>query len=225
LCEPFHLHPYIRHSPAKINLYLAVTGIRPSDGFHELDSLVALLDFGDSLEVKPSEDGRDHFQCDPPVLEWSSDNLIRLALELYRVRTGFGIACDIRLKKRIPLGAGLGGGSSNATTLMVALNAMNPNPVDTLLLQQWSTELGSDCALFFKQGLIRMRGRGETVESMDTDLYERLRAMRVLIFHPGFGVSAAWAYKQLRAGFPAGYTDPDWLSRKSKPGSLLSIPG
>ncbi len=195
-------------SPAKLNLYLAVVGIRDSDGFHELDSLVAQLSFGDKLSVDVSSDNVDHFSCNDSRLQWNQNNLIRRAVELYRRRTGFAQALSITLDKKIPLGSGLGGGSSNASTLLKAINTLNSKQVDPQELQNWSAELGSDCPLFFGNGIVRIQGRGERVTPVKSRTLDQLREMKVLLFHPGFGISAAWAYRALKEGFPVGYTAP-----------------
>ena len=195
-------------SPAKINLYLAITGIRETDGFHELDSLVAILDFGDQLSVTLSATGSDVFECNDARLTWSADNLVRKAVELYREKTDFRVPVKIVLEKRIPFGAGLGGGSSNASTLLKALNSLNPNPAKAEDLQRWSAEIGSDCPLFFGKNLLRMQGRGEHISVVPTAFRRAFEDQKFLIFHPGFAVAAAWAYRQLRSNYPRGYTDP-----------------
>lgn len=193
-------------SPAKLNLYLAVTGIREADGFHELDSLVVQLDFGDELTLNPSPDATDHFHCNVQQLEWNPDNLVHRALSLYRSLSGFEMPLSLDLHKRIPLGSGLGGGSSNASTLLKTMNTLNPNPLPLRTLQEASAALGSDCPLFFAKGLVRMSGRGERIETIEGPLAEQLRGRSVLVFHPGFPISAAWAYQTLRKGYPNGYT-------------------
>lgn len=202
-------------SPAKLNLYLAVTGIRESDGFHSLDSLVTLLDFGDDLFLEVMERGdQDDWECSDARLKWDDSNLLRRAADLYRSRTDFRPVLRVQLEKRIPMGAGLGGGSSNASTLLLALNSLNPRPVDLSTLLVWSAELGSDCPLFLSQGLIRMRGRGERVETIDSPLLQVLQQKKILLCHPGFGIAASWAYQQLRRGYPAGYTQPIVAARE-----------
>jgi 4-diphosphocytidyl-2-C-methyl-D-erythritol kinase len=192
-------------SPAKINLYLAVTGLR-DDGFHAIESLVGRLDFGDTLEVTPAP--RDQYSCSDPTLSHSPQNLVFRALELYRVRTGFLQPLKIHLEKRIPLGAGLGGGSSNASTMLQAVNALNPNPVDRGILAFWSLEIGSDCPLFFAEGeVLHVSGRGEIIEPFALCPESTLSGMQVMLLHPGFPITAAWAYTTLRQRFPHCYAD------------------
>jgi len=199
----------IWHSPAKLNLYLAIVGIRESDGFHDLDSLVVQLDFGDTLQIGLSPAEQDIFSCTDNRLSWSSDNLIKKAVDLYRLRTGFNQPVKISLQKEIPLGAGLGGGSSNAATILKALNSLNPKPVTENLLKEWSADLGSDCPLFFAKGITRIQGRGEIVSALKTAFENTLKQRKILLFHPGFGITAAWAYRQLKTGYPRGYSSRD----------------
>lgn len=195
-------------SPAKINLYLAVTGIR-EDGFHELDSLVALLEFGDRISAAVHGSGQDRFECNILELGWDPNNLVYKALELYRDRTGFSKSLKIVLNKEIPLGAGLGGGSSNAATMLKLVNMLNGEKIDQTTLAEWSTELGSDCRIFFGSGIQRMRGRGERMESFPCRIQKELKGKELLIIHPGFRVSAAWAYQSMRESFRDRYTDPE----------------
>ena len=193
------------HSPAKINLYLAVTGYR-EDGFHEIDSLVALLAFGDRMHVVQSLTSRDEYRCNI-ALPFDSGNLIYRALELYRERTGYREPVSIDLEKHIPMGSGLGGGSSNASTMLKALNKLNPSPVAESRLADWSAEIGSDCPLFFFGGLMRIRGRGERVEPFNCQFLNQKPPLRILLFHPGFGIEAAWAYQTFRKRFSSSYTE------------------
>ena len=202
----------IWQSPAKINLYLAVTGYR-EDGFHEIDSLVAMLDFGDEMRVERSTASRDEYCCNVD-LPFDTGNLVYRALELYRGRTGYRVPVSIDLEKRIPMGSGLGGGSSNASTMLKAVNSLNPQPVDESRLMEWSAEIGSDCPLFFSKGLMRIRGRGEQVEPFDCRFLEPGKTLRVLLFHPGFGIEAAWAYKLLRKRFSSSYTEVDRVEKE-----------
>jgi 4-diphosphocytidyl-2-C-methyl-D-erythritol kinase len=184
-------------SPAKINFYLAVTGSR-SDGFHSIESIVSTLDFGDTITVS-FEDGEDRFDCNHSEIGWNSSNLIYQALELYRSKTGFDPTFHIDLKKQIPLGSGLGGGSSNASTFLKAVDALNPDPVGWEKLKIWSQELGSDCPLFFGQGFSRVSGRGEYVEPFDCLFSDHANEWKLLLVHPGFGISAGWAYTRLKS--------------------------
>jgi 4-diphosphocytidyl-2-C-methyl-D-erythritol kinase len=103
------------------------------------------------------------------------------------------------LEKRIPMGAGLGGGSSNAVAALRGLNSLAGEPLGGAELAAVAARLGSDCALFLPGGPVVMRGRGERVEPLAAETAERLRGQRMLIFKPDFSISTPWAYAQLAA--------------------------
>jgi 4-diphosphocytidyl-2-C-methyl-D-erythritol kinase len=97
------------------------------------------------------------------------------------------------------MGAGLGGGSSDAIAALRALNQLAGEPLASPALADLATQLGSDCPLFLHPGPVVMRGRGEQIEPLPDEAARRLRGRRVLIFKPGFAISTAWAYAQLAA--------------------------
>src|SRR5258707_1195531 len=110
-------------SPAKLNLFLAVTGQR-ADGFHDLVSIAALLDFGDELHAVLAKAGFT-LTCDDPAVPVDGSNLVLKAAQAFAAATGWKGGADFALTKRIPLGAGLGGGSSNAVAALRALNQLS----------------------------------------------------------------------------------------------------
>ena len=186
-------------SPAKINLYLAVTGRRP-DGFHDLVSVVAPLDFGDELAAEARADGAGRqfsLTCDQPEVPLDDSNLILRAASAFAAATGFGGRVAFRLTKRIPLGAGLGGGSSNAVAALRALNQLAGGLLPEPRLAGLAVELGSDCALFVHSAPVIMRGRGENITRLPASAATRLRGRQVLLFKPGFGISTPWAYQRM----------------------------
>jgi len=188
-------------SPAKLNLYLAVTG-RRADGFHDLVSLVAPLTFGDELEVRHQEQGggsRFTLACDHPEVPVDGSNLVLKAAEAFAVAADWKGGAHFTLTKRIPVGAGLGGGSSNAAAALRALNRLAGNPLDEARLADVAATLGSDCVLFLRNAPVVMRGRGERVEALPEAALARLRGRRVLLFKPSFGIITPWAYKQMIA--------------------------
>ena len=114
-------------SPAKINLSLRILGKRP-DGFHEIDTLMAKLPgLADEITITPA--GKFSFTCDEPSLPTDGGNLIVKAAEALSRESGETLPYHIHLEKRIPHGAGLGGGSSNAATTLLALNSQLPEPL------------------------------------------------------------------------------------------------
>jgi 4-diphosphocytidyl-2-C-methyl-D-erythritol kinase len=195
-------------SPAKLNLSLAVTG-RRSDGFHDLVSVVAPLDWGDTLEVEPAETGVLELRTDCAELAVDDSNLVIRAAKRFQARSGWRGGARIRLHKRIPLGAGLGGGSSNAVATLRALNQLAGDPLGEEAMLAVATELGSDCPLFLHRGPVVMRGRGERVEPVPPAAAARMQGQRVLIFKPAFSVSTAWAYQELARQDPPLYLAPE----------------
>jgi 4-diphosphocytidyl-2-C-methyl-D-erythritol kinase len=197
-------------SPAKINLFLAITG-RRADGFHELVSVVAPVEFGDTLRVQETGDGGQEtgeqftLECDNPAVPVDGTNLVLRAVSAFAEETGWRGGAKFFLEKRIPVGAGLGGGSSNAVAALRALNQLAGGPLDAARQAEIAAGLGSDCPLFLHDGPVVMRGRGERVEALPADAMARLRGRRVLIFKPGFGISTAWAYARMAVDAPRHY--------------------
>ncbi len=194
-------------SPAKINLFLAVTG-RRADGFHDLVSVAAPLDFGDELRVGNEElgagsqtpdGGKITLECDDAAVPVDGSNLILKAAAAFAAATDWKGGASFRLTKRTPLGAGLGGGSSNAVAALRALNQLAGGLLDERRLTEVAATLGSDCALFVKNAPVVMRGRGERVEQLADAAAVRLRGRRVLVFKPSFGISTPWAYRRMVA--------------------------
>lgn len=200
-------------SPAKLNLFLAVTG-RRAEGFHDLVSVAATLSFGDQLEARSrsyakASEGTAGSQftlaCDQPEVPVDGSNLVLKAAAAFVAATGWQGGVDFTLTKRIPVGAGLGGGSSNAVAALRALNQLSGGALSEGKLAGVAASLGSDCALFLHQAPVVMRGRGERVEALPASAVARLRGRRVLLFKPSFGISTPWAYGRMVAEAPAHY--------------------
>jgi 4-diphosphocytidyl-2-C-methyl-D-erythritol kinase len=193
----------IFHAPAKLNLFLAITG-RRSDGFHDLVSVAAPLGWGDTLRVEPAVEGIS-LTCDDPAVPRDETNLVLKAAGAFRRVTGWKGGAKIFLEKRIPMGAGLGGGSSDGAATLRALNELAGQPLSTVALEKIAAEIGSDCALFLRPGPVVMRGRGEVVADLPASAAGRLSGRLVLVFKPAFGISTPWAYGQLAAAAPQSY--------------------
>lgn len=183
-------------APAKLNLFLAITG-RRADGFHDLVSVVATVDFGDTLHAEPA--AQTTLTCDDPALPVDETNLVLKAARAFAAATGWQGGVKFHLEKRTPAGAGLGGGSSDAVAALRALNALAGEPLAAERLGELAGSLGSDCPLFLAGRPIVMRGRGERVEPLPASVAARLAGRRVLIFKPAFGISTPWAYGQMIA--------------------------
>jgi len=183
-------------SPAKINLYLAVTG-RRTDGFHNLVSVVAPLAWGDLLQIETGEHGDFSLTCDDPAVPCDDANLVLKAARVFQEASGWKRGARFHLQKRIPMGAGLGGGSSNAVASLRGLNALAGEPLSENALAELAARLGSDCMMFLHDGPVVMRGRGERVEALPSAIAARLSGQRVLLFKPSFGIGTPWAYGRL----------------------------
>jgi 4-diphosphocytidyl-2-C-methyl-D-erythritol kinase len=195
-------------SPAKLNLYLAVTG-RRADGFHDLLSLAAPVAWGDTLGVRLAGGGFS-LECDDPAVPLGEDNLVLRAARAFNACAGLELGAAFVLEKRIPMNAGLGGGSSNAVAALLALNELSGSPLDFARLEALAARLGSDCAMFLRKGPSVMRGRGESVEAPGGTAAGRISGRRAVLFKPAFGIGTAWAYGRL-AGIAdrSGYSPPD----------------
>lgn len=192
-------------SPAKINLSLAITG-RRADGFHELLSVVSQLGFGDTLRAERAADGAGFtLRCDAPGVPTDGTNLVLRAAAAFAAATGWRGAARFDLEKRIPHGAGLGGGSSNAVAALRALERLSGIVLSTAARDEIAAGIGSDCPLFWRERSVVMRGRGERIEELPAGAAARLAGRRVLVFKPGFGVSTVEAYRALAAR-------PDWYA-------------
>lgn len=184
-------------SPAKVNLFLAVTG-RRADGFHDLVSVAAVVDLFDELTVARAEAGFT-LACDNPAVPTDGSNLVLKAAAAFAAATGWRGGAAFQLRKKIPIGAGLGGGSGNAVTAVRLLEALADIRLPDAKRADLVAGLGSDCALFLKYAPAVMRGRGERIELLPDRAVTRLYPWRVLIFKPAFGVPTAWAYARMVA--------------------------
>ena len=183
-------------APAKINLHLEVLGLRP-DGFHELAMVMQTLDLADTLRLRPTADGAVSLRCDRSDLPTDGRNLIVKAAELLKARVGLpelGVAME--LSKRIPIGAGLAGGSSNGAAALVGLNALWGCGFSRDQLMAMAAELGSDMPFCIDGGTQLCFGRGEGLEPMQLEQPPALAVL--LIKHPEASVSTPWAYGRCR---------------------------
>ena len=189
-------------APAKINLHLEVLGLRP-DGFHELAMLMQSIDLADSLRMRPTADGQISLQCDRADLPTNSSNLVVKAAEMLRARSGFAeLGAQIVLEKRIPIGAGLAGGSSNGAAALLGLNELWGLGFKSHQLHSMAAELGSDMPFCLDGGTQLCFGRGEQLEALPFNSSEPPALL--LIKHPEVSVSTPWAYgrcKELRGDF------------------------
>ena len=181
-------------APAKINVILRILGRRP-DGFHNLWSIMQTVALEDEVQIRLRADRQDiQLRCDATQLAADQSNLVYLAATEVLTRAQQSIGLDIELRKRIPMGAGLGGGSSDAAATIIGLNH--------LLRLEWSPTqmadvgqlLGSDVPFFLFAPSAFVASRGETVRPV---VVEGTRW--IVLVNPGFGVNTKWAYQELAA--------------------------
>lgn len=179
-------------SPAKINLFLEILGER-SDGYHEIRTLMQLIDLSDEVLVRKEEAGIDlrvaGLSAGVPEGE---ENLVWRAAKLVLQEKGVGGGVSITLHKRIPTGGGLGGGSSNAAATLWGLKVLFRLPISQAELRDWALLLGSDVPFFLTSGCALAEGRGEVLREV------RLPKRWVVIIFPGLQVSTKWAYEQIK---------------------------
>ena len=180
-------------APAKINLSLRVVR-RRSDGFHEIETFVAPISLCDEIKIE-QRSGKPGiaFRCDDPSLPKHPDNIVVRAANVFFEETKITGGISIVLKKRIPHGAGLGGGSSDAASTLLALNELFETNFPCEALAKMAEMIGSDVPFFIFQSAAVCKGRGELVSP--TRLREQLS---VLLLKPEFGVATQWAYSQWR---------------------------
>jgi 4-diphosphocytidyl-2-C-methyl-D-erythritol kinase len=179
-------------APAKVNLSLRVLR-RREDGFHEIESLMCPVSIFDTLDITRRDEAGLEFVCDDPSLPTGDDNLVVRAAKLFCVRNGFEPHVRISLTKRIPHGAGLGGGSSDAATTLLGLDQLFETGLSREVLSAMAAELGSDIPFFIYQSAAIIRGRGEFVEPVPFS-----QRLPLLLIKPPFGVPTPWAYQRWR---------------------------
>ncbi len=181
----------IIEAPAKLNLSLRVLR-RREDGFHEIDSvMVALPGLRDRIEIESAED--DGFVCDDAGVPADGSNLVVKALHVFREATGCGEPVRLSLEKRIPHGAGLGGGSSDAAATLRGLDRWFGTRLGEDRLGELGASIGSDVPFFLGPPVAKVGGRGERIEAGPS-----LPALPVVLLKPSFGVSTPEAYRAWR---------------------------
>jgi 4-diphosphocytidyl-2-C-methyl-D-erythritol kinase len=146
-------------SPAKLNLFLHING-RRADGYHELQTLFQFLDYGDTLTFRLRDDGRINLQPELPGVSRDQNLIIRAAQRLQAI-TGTSLGVDITLDKQLPMGGGLGGGSSNAATALAGLNHLWQTALSEDRLADLGLTLGADVPVFVRGRAALGEGVGE----------------------------------------------------------------
>jgi 4-diphosphocytidyl-2-C-methyl-D-erythritol kinase len=180
-------------APAKINLSLRVLG-RRSDGFHEIETFIAPISLCDEIKIERRSGKQEiAFRCDDPSVPKGEDNIVVRAANVFFETMKLHAGVSIVLRKKIPNGAGLGGGSSDAASTLLALNEIFDTKLPHEALAKMAEAIGSDVPFFIFQSAAVCKGRGELVSP--TRLREQLS---VLLLKPEFGVQTQWAYSRWR---------------------------
>jgi 4-diphosphocytidyl-2-C-methyl-D-erythritol kinase len=177
-------------APAKINLCLSVLGKRP-DGYHEVEMLMQMVGLYDEVTVSTAPSGI-AVTCDSTAVPGGEANIAWKAAAAMLEQAGSRNGLSVSIRKRIPVAAGLGGGSSDAAAVLAAGNALLGAGLDQAGLARIGTGLGMDVPFFFYGPLALARGRGELLTSLPP-----LPKFWVLLVNPGFETSTAWVYKNV----------------------------
>lgn len=178
-------------SRAKVNFTLDVSRLRP-DGYHNIDSIAQVIDISDEIEVSKADAGIIEVLVEGGDAPSGKENLVYRACEVFLSETGTRGGARFLLRKRIPMQAGLGGGSGNAAAAIAGLNRLYECGLASDEMAALASKVGSDAALFIYGGTVRMSGRGEELK-----LLPDAPKMYLVVVKPGVGVSTAWAYSEL----------------------------
>jgi 4-diphosphocytidyl-2-C-methyl-D-erythritol kinase len=178
--------------PAKINLWLEVIRKR-DDGYHELSSLMLPVGIYDYLEVQSHEGGGISLECDEPAIPCDASNLAWRAAEAFLNMVEPKIGVHLRIAKKIPLAAGLGGGSADAAAVLLALNSLYQNCLAVPQLEFLGQKLGADVPFFLHQRPALATGIGEKLYPVDG-----LPDYPLVLIKPPLAVSTRWAYQSLK---------------------------
>ena len=195
-------------SPAKLNLFFKVISKR-SDGYHEIASLYQTISLGDIIRIRLAD--KDSFLCINADLSNDSSNLIIKALQLFRKKAVQRLFfADIIIEKNIPMMAGLGGGSSNAATILWALNELLERPLTLEELILLGAQIGSDVAFFLSSGTALCKGRGEVFKNISPI------KMKAIVAKPSFGLSTKEVYSNVKINKAIDHVDYTKISKETK---------
>ena len=187
-------------APAKINLTLRVVGKR-ADGYHLLDTIMVPVSLYDEIEIHQMRRSASRrlgvpsliaIRCNHPQVPLGQDNIAYRAAELLMRKAKICRPIAIRIRKQIPVGAGLGGGSSDAAAVLIGLNRLWRLRLSVRQLEQLALQLGADVPFFIRAKPARARGIGEKLR-----LLSKLRRRWLVLVYPGFPVATAWVYRNL----------------------------
>lgn len=181
-------------APAKVNIFLRITGRRPN-GYHDLESLMTPLALADVLMIRRETGAREEleFKMDGAALAPDDENIVVRAVKAYREASSEKLGViNITLKKIIPIAAGLGGGSSDAASALLALNFLADKPLPMPVLAAIGVRLGADVPFFLHEKPCLARGIGEMLTPLAVS-----KSYGVVLVNPNFAVSTRWVYENL----------------------------
>ncbi len=178
-------------APAKVNLFLEILRKR-ADGYHEIRSLIQPIRLFDTLRIKIGGKGSKIHCPNHPELETES-NLVLRSIHLLEKELNRPLSCTVHLIKKIPIGGGLGGGSSDAAAALTGINQLLGSPVQPDRLRVLAAQIGSDVPFFLSKKTALALGRGERIEP-----WPPLPSWWYVLVYPGFSISTSWAYSQVK---------------------------
>ena len=180
-------------APAKINLFLEIINKRP-DGYHNIESVMHTVSLFDILEFSPIREDKIELVCNDTQLSLDvKKNIVYKAAEKFKEQYNIKQGIKIRLTKNIPMGAGLGGGSSDAAATILALNKIWNVNDNIKNLETFGAKLGADVPFFMTGGFAKISGIGDVVEKINTTL-----SLDFILVKPNFGVSTPYAYSKVK---------------------------
>ena len=179
-------------APAKINLYLEIINKR-ADGYHNIESVMHTVSLFDILEFTKIKDNKIELVCDNADLFDTKKNLVYKAAEKVKEKYKINFGVKIKLTKNIPMGTGLGGGSSDAAATILALNKIWNINDDIKNLELLGATLGADVPFFMTGGTAKISGIGDIVEKINTNF-----SGTFVLVKPNFGVSTPYAYSKVK---------------------------
>jgi 4-diphosphocytidyl-2-C-methyl-D-erythritol kinase len=178
-------------APAKVNLFLEILGKR-ADGYHEIRSLMQPIRLFDTLWIEAGSNGPEIHCPNHPELE-NESNLALRAIHLLEKELNRALPFSVRLIKKIPIGGGLGGGSSDSAAVLTGINQLLGEPVRPERLQTLAAQIGSDVPFFLSGETALALGRGERIEP-----WPAFSSWWYVLIYPGFSISTSWAYNHVK---------------------------
>jgi len=190
-------------APAKINLWLRVTGKR-DDGYHEVETRLCPISLEDEISLSKRTDKAVKLSCSDATVPTNESNLVLRSLRAFESATGTRSGWDIHLEKHIPHGAGLGGGSSDAAAMLRGLNDLGGSPLGQQELSDLAATIGSDVPFFLHETVCDATGRGEKVQPVEFPW-----RLPLVLIKPSFNIPTPWAYQ-------------GWAESRELPGTLYA---